>query len=90
MLCEFFKLNELGDFGVRAGQPVTKNELRVMSRIFFDEFTDDFANRVVCVGDAEEDLRPAGVILVEPALKGFGGGSVAAFQWFEQGDCGRK
>jgi len=64
--------------------------LRVVFRVFCDEFTDDFANRVMCLGDAEEDLRPAGVILVEPASEGFGGGFVSAFERFEQGDGGEN
>ena len=50
------------------------------------EFADNGAGRVAGVGDAEKDLDRAGVILAEPALERCGGGGVAAFERFEQGD----
>ena len=88
VLCEFFKLNELGDLGVRAGQPITNNELRVVFGFSAMSSRTILQTGSLCVGDAEEDLRPAGVILIEPASEGFGGGCVAAFERFEQGDGG--
>ena len=81
-----FKLDERGDFAVGAERFGADDELRVAAGIFFDEFADDFANRITGVGDAEQNLNLAGVILIEPALERFGGGGVAAFERFEQGD----
>jgi hypothetical protein len=61
--------------------------LRIALWVFGDDFLNDFANGIIGVRDAEEDLRLAGIILVEPVLERFGGGGVAAFERFEQGDC---
>jgi len=85
-----FKLGEFGNFGVRAKRFAAEDELRVGARIFLEEVFNDFADGIAGVGDAEEDLGLAGIILVEPALERFGGGRVAAFERFEDGNGGRK
>jgi hypothetical protein len=85
-----FKLGEFGNFGVCTERLAAEDELRVGVRIFLKKVFDDFADEIAGVGDAEEDLGLAGVILVEPALERFGGGGVAAFERFEDGNGGRE
>ena len=53
------KLGDFGDFGVRAGRFAADDEMRVARGIFLKKFLDDFADRVVRVGDAEKNLRLA-------------------------------
>ena len=84
VLRQFFEPGELRDFGVGANEFFADDELRFALWIFGDDFPDDFADGIIRVRDTKEDLRLAGIMLIEPALKGFGGGGVAAFERFEQ------
>ena len=85
-----FELNERGDLAVGAEGFCADDELRVATGVCFNEFANDGADRIPGIGDAEQNLNRAGVILIKPALERFGGGGVAAFERFEQGDGGGK
>ena len=54
-----------------------------MTGIFLKEFPHNSTYGVVCVRDAEKDLRLTCVILVKPALERFSSGFVAAFDGFQ-------
>ena len=81
-----FQLDQGGHLAAGAQRFAADNQLRIMAGNFFNQLTDDPANRIVGVRDTEEDLHRAGIILVEPALQRGGGGVIAAFERFEQGD----
>ena len=84
------ELEERGHFAVRSEGFTADDELGVAPRIFFNDLTHHFTNRVIGIGDAKQDLHRAGIILIEPALQRSGGRFVAAFEGFEQGDGRRK